>query len=363
MAEKKEIPDELSYSEQVPPIIDPSHWISTGSVALDAAIGRGYPKKRITHIYGPSQSRKTTLMLSMLSKAQSTGLRSSYYTSEPGSLLEEMAIYFGMDLGALRYKEIDTVEEFFDRGWKFSTRCTNDKVSGLIALDSMSGLSCNAELYAPVRQDFHFPPHTRKIAQGWRVFSKTMVKNGTTAIVIDHQKATGVPGGAATGFFASVQLRMEGLYPIRENNAEDGKEIGFASNIHITKCRTGLKRSLIFRFLYKTNPIIEHLDWWTFLTMNEIAVEAGSWYKIPKYVDKSFYKKDFSEVYEKHKNLWPTVLEEYYQRRYKEYCNLRGIDPKKHMDTYVKSLEAEANRPIAGEEVIMQAMVSSSSTE
>jgi len=350
----KELQDTPSYASQVPPIVDPRIWISTGSLALDAGLGRGIPKYRITQIYGPSQSRKTTLLLSIIAQAQkvlnSAGKplhRCIYYTSEVG-FLEEMAIYFGVDLESLRYKEVYTVEDFFNHARDFCRKSKEDGYHPVIFLDSMSGLTVQAEMFAQggVAKEFHYPPHPRKISQGWRVLSKTMMNCRATAVVVDHEKPTGVPGGAATGFFSQVRIQMVGVGPIRANPDDPlSKEIGFRSDVRVVKNRGTLNQTIPFRFYYRPNPIDPGRDMWTFLLTQEIAKQNGAWWNIKPYIQESFYEKDWAKIYQKYINIWPKIVGEFYKKRFKEYCELRKIDPVKYLDDFAKTELAKQSEP------------------
>lgn len=343
MAKKKELTDEKTYGAVVPPVNDPKLWISTGSMALDAAIGRGFPKYRITQIYGPSQSRKTTLLLSMLAEAMKDPVnRACYYSSEPGGFLEELAVMFGIDLNEMRFGEIDTIEDFFRRQSKFCRKAVEDKVEPVIGLDSMSGLSVEDEMKRGVGHQYHFPPHARKISQSWRIHSKTLRRRRGTVIVLDHEKPTGIPGGTATGFYASARLRMVGKGPIREDPENpNSREIGYLSMVEVVKNRTGSRIIVPFKIYYRPNPLSRESDCWQFLWINEIAEKSGAYYNLRPYIEKSFYLKDWNELYHNHADLWPQILEDFYTKRYAQYCELRGIDPQKHMEDYLSSLENE----------------------
>ena len=85
--------------------------ISTGSVSLDIATGvSGIPRGRITEIYGPESSGKTTLALHIVAEAQRTGGRAAFIDAEH-ALDPEYAANLGVDVGELLVAQPDTGEQ------------------------------------------------------------------------------------------------------------------------------------------------------------------------------------------------------------------------------------------------------------
>lgn len=343
MAGKKSIEDEPRYFAQTPPLTDPNNWIDTGSHTLNAALGVGIPIGRVTEIYGPSQSRKSTLGCFIFAGARKVkNLRPCWYSSEEG-LPEEVGGLVGMDFVGLRYKHVPTIEQLFNRAGRFCRKAAEDGVRPLWLIDSLSALSTNSEIYAKggVDKVFHFNPHARKIAQGWRTHFGTLVKHNGTALVISHEKPTGVPGGVATGFFSSVRImirprKLSDAGELGEIMNEDGVPIGFHADIHVVKNRFGPKISVPWRFYYDRDPPVDPMtDMWDFINTYGILNTAGSYRNLKPYDGKSFYAKDFKEYHaSKPQDFWDTIVREFYKARFDRIYKLRGITPEAHERMY-----------------------------
>lgn len=347
---KKPIEDEPQYLAQIPPYTDPSNWIDTGSLTLNAAIGVGFPAGKVIEIYGPSQSRKSTLMCFAFAGAQKhKDIRTCWYSSEEG-LPEEVGVMAGIDFRDFRYRHTPLIEDLYNRAGKFCRKAAEDGFRPVWGIDSMSALSTASETWAQggVGKDFHYNPHSRKIAQGWRTHFGTLVKTRGTAIVISHQKPTGVPGGAATGFFSAVRLM---IHPKKWDDDkrtpgeildENGEVIGYHANIHIVKNRFSKKCVVPWRFYYDYDePVKKVQDMWDFLTTQGIVQTRGSYKSIEPYYGKSFYAKDFAEFYDaRGQKFWDDLVAEFYRDRFAQIYKMRGISSDDHEEMYSRYLEA-----------------------
>jgi hypothetical protein len=100
-----------------------------------------------------------------------------------------------------------------------------------------------------------------------------------------------------------------------------------------------------FRFYYRPDPIDHVMDMWYFLDIQEIVQRKdGGWMNLSPYISKSFYMKDWPDIYEKYKDKWPEVVENFYTKRYAEYCKLAKIDPTKHLDQYLASIDQDTKQ-------------------
>jgi len=172
-----------------------------------------------------------------------------------------------------------------------------------------------------------------------------MVATKATIVVIDHENPTGVPGGASTGFIAQVRLRLVGHGDILSNWEDPSTKIGYRTDVHVIKNRGSLTQVIPFRFLYRPNPIDPASDMWNFLKNQEIATQSGAWWGLKPYLDKQFHEKDFQkELYQQNLSLWPKVISDFYKDRFKQYCELRKIDPFKYLEDFRKAEDTEKSK-------------------
>ncbi len=344
--EKKTLEDEESYVAQTPPMNNPKNWITTGSLALDFAIGMGIPKGHIVEIYGESQSRKSSLACLILGAAQARpDMRACWYSGEDG-LPEGVAILAGMNLRDLRYRHIPTVEDLFRRAGNFSRKAREDGVSPIWVIDSLSSLSCNARMYGRSDQKYTRPPEAMAISIGWQMGSHTLRKNGATALIISHKKGDSIPGGKATGFYSSVRLWTQlaknteeedklGYGPGEIRN-EDGDAIGVRLIVDVAKTRFGPLARVPINFYYDRGfPIDPVDDMVSFLRTQGIMKQNGAWFNLKPLVEKPFYLKNFRDVYEQQgKAFWDDIVQTHVTKRYAKLCENRGISPEEHEAMY-----------------------------
>ena len=116
--------------------------ISTGSVSLDIATGvSGIPRGRITEIYGPESSGKTTLALHIVAEAQRTGGRAAFIDAEH-ALDPEYAANLGVDVGELLVAQPDTGEQ----GLEICEMLVRSGAVDVVVVDSVAALVPKAEI-------------------------------------------------------------------------------------------------------------------------------------------------------------------------------------------------------------------------
>ena len=351
--EKKPLEDEESYVAQTPPMNNPKNWITTGSLALDFAIGMGIPKGHIIEIYGESQTRKSSLACLIIAAAQAReDMRACWYSGEDG-LPESVAILAGMNLVDLRYKPIPTVETLFQRAGNFSRKAREDGKSAIWVIDSLSALSCNARMFGRSDQKYTRPPEAMAINIGWQMGSHTLRKNGATALIISHKKGDSVPGGKATGFYSSVRLWTQlaknteeedslGYQPGEIRNLE-GEFIGVRMIVDVAKTRFGPLARVPINFYYDRGfPIDPVDDMLSFLRTQGIMQQNGAWFNLKPLIEKPFYLKNFREIYEEQgKQFWDDIVQTHVAKRYAKLCENRGISPEEHEAMYAEFKKKE----------------------
>jgi recombination protein RecA len=209
--------------------------IPTGSLALDAALGvGGIPRGRITEIYGPEASGKTTLALHVIAEAQKAGGIAAFVDAEHA--LDAMyASRLGVDVDALLVSQPDTGEQALD----IVEMLVRSGALDVIVVDSVAALVPKAELEGDMG-DAPMGIQARLMSQGLRKLTAVISKAQTSVIFINQlRQKIGVvfgnpevtTGGNALKFYSSVRLDVR-----RTNVLKRGEEmVGNRTRVRIVK--------------------------------------------------------------------------------------------------------------------------------
>ena len=184
--------------------------ISTGSISLDAAIGiGGIPRGRITEIYGPESSGKTTLALHVVAEAQKTGGYAAFIDAEH-AMDPEYAKKLGVKAEDLLVSQPDTGEQALE----IVEQLVRSGAIDVIIIDSVAALVPRAEIEGDMG-DSHMGLQARLMSQALRKLTGTISKSKTTVIFINQIRLKigvmfGNPetttGGNALIFYSSARL-------------------------------------------------------------------------------------------------------------------------------------------------------------
>ena len=209
--------------------------IPTGSLALDAALGvGGIPRGRVTEIYGPEASGKTTLALHIIAEAQKVGGIAAFIDAEH-ALDAVYAGRLGVDVNALLVSQPDTGEQALD----IVEVLVRSGALDVIVIDSVAALVPKAELEGDMG-DAPMGTQARLMSQGLRKLTAVISKAGTSVIFINQlRQKIGVTfgnpevttGGNALKFYASVRLDVR-----RTNVLKHGEDIvGNRTRVRVVK--------------------------------------------------------------------------------------------------------------------------------
>jgi recombination protein RecA len=193
--------------------------IPTGSLSLDLALGvGGLPRARITEIYGPESSGKTTLCLHTVAEAQKLGGTAAYIDMEH-ALDPVYASRLGVDINNLLISQPDTGEEALEI---LETLVRSGAVD-IVVIDSVAALVPRAEIEGDMG-DASMGMQARLMSQALRKLSGA-INQTKTAVVFTNQlrQKIGVmfgnpettPGGLALKFYASVRLDVRRIQTIK----------------------------------------------------------------------------------------------------------------------------------------------------
>ena len=209
--------------------------IPTGSIALDSALGiGGVPKGRITEIYGPESSGKTTVALHIIAECQKQGGTAAFIDAEH-ALDPVYAKAIGVDIDNLLVSQPDNGEQALE----IADALVRSGAVDIIVVDSVAALTPRAEIEGEMG-DSHVGLLARLMSQALRKLTGNISKTGTTMIFINQvREKIGVmygnpevtTGGRALKFYASV--RME----VRKGEAlkQGGDVIGNRTKVKVVK--------------------------------------------------------------------------------------------------------------------------------
>jgi recombination protein RecA len=193
--------------------------ISTGSVALDHALGvGGYPRGRIVEVYGPESSGKTTLALHAMREGQRGGGVAAFIDAEHAfDIVYAKAI--GVDHERLLLTQPDSGEQALD----IAEMLARSGAVDVIAIDSVAALTPKAEIDGEMG-DVHTGLQSRLMSQALRKLTAVVHKTGTLLIFLNQLRhRTGIvfgnpettTGGNALKFYASVRLDVRRVGPVK----------------------------------------------------------------------------------------------------------------------------------------------------
>lgn len=196
--------------------------ISTGSISLDSALGvGGVPRGRITEIYGPESSGKTTLALHCVAEAQKKEGLAAFVDAEH-ALDPIYAKKLGVDTTNLLVSQPDNGEQALE----IVETLVRSGALDIIVIDSVAALVPKAEIEGEMG-DSHMGLQARLMSQALRKLTGTVSKSNTAVIFINQvREKIGVmfgnpettTGGRALKFYTSIRMDIRRIATIKEAN-------------------------------------------------------------------------------------------------------------------------------------------------
>ncbi|MEO0092200.1 MAG: recombinase RecA [candidate division WOR-3 bacterium] len=200
--------------------------ISTGSIALDYALGiGGFPRGRVVEIFGPEASGKTTLALQVIAEAQKMGGNAVFIDAEH-ALDVNYAEALGVDLTNLFVAQPDSGEQALE----IAETLTRSGGLDVFVIDSVAALVPRAEIEGEMGDAF-IGVQARLMSQALRKLSSVISKSKTCAIFTNQiRQKVGVmfgnpettPGGLALKFYASLRLDIRRIGSIKKGDVVIG---------------------------------------------------------------------------------------------------------------------------------------------
>jgi len=252
--------------------------ISTGSLALDVALGiGGLPRGRVVEIYGPEASGKTTLTLQVISECQKKGGTAAFIDAEH-ALDPIYAEKIGVSIDDLLISQPDNGEQALE----ITDMLVRSGAVDVVVVDSVAALTPRAEIEGDMG-DSHMGLQARLMSQALRKLAGNIKRSNTMVIFINQIRMKigvmfGSPetttGGNALKFYASVRLDIRRIGAIKKGDEILGNE----TRVKVVKNKVAPPfKKAEFEILYDEgiSRLGEVIDMGV---ENDLVDKAGSWY-------------------------------------------------------------------------------------
>ena len=252
--------------------------ISTSSISLDAALGvGGVPRGRITEIYGPESSGKTTICLHIIAEAQKKGGLAAFIDTEH-ALDTGYAKKLGVDVENLLVSQ----PEYGEQALEIVETLVRSNALDIIVVDSVAALTPRAEIEGEMG-DSHMGLQARLMSQALRKLTSAVSKSNISLMFTNQLRDKigvmfGSPetttGGKALKFYASVRMDVRRIAQIKDGT----NVIGNRTKVKVVKNKVAPPfKEVEFDIIY--NEGISKLGDLVDTAVNmEIIKKAGAWF-------------------------------------------------------------------------------------
>jgi recombination protein RecA len=252
--------------------------ISTGSLALDVALGiGGLPRGRVIEIYGPESSGKTTLTLQVIAEAQKAGGTAAFIDAEH-ALDPAYAEKLGVNVDELLVSQPDTGEQALE----ITDMLVRSASIDVVVIDSVAALTPKAEIEGDMG-DSHMGLQARLMSQALRKLTGNIKRSNTMVIFINQIRMKigvmfGNPetttGGNALKFYSSVRMDIRRIGSIKKGDEILGNE----TRVKVVKNKMAPPfKKAEFQILYGTG-ISREAELIDLGVQHGFVEKSGAWY-------------------------------------------------------------------------------------
>jgi recombination protein RecA len=279
--------------------------IPTGALSLDYALGiGGIPRGRVTEIFGPESSGKTTLCLHVIAEAQKMGGLAAFIDAEH-ALDVNYAKKLGVDTANLLISQPD----FGEQALEITDTLVRSNALDVIVIDSVAALVPRSEIEGEMG-DATMAVQARLMSQALRKLTAAIAKSKTSVIFVNQLRSKigvmfGNPetttGGNALKFYASVRIDIRRITQIKEGE----NVVGNRTKVKIVKSKVAPPfKQVEFDILYnegisKTGDLID-------LGVDQgIVKKSGAWFSYgeDRYQGREGFKQKLMETEDLRKSL------------------------------------------------------------
>ena len=256
----------------------PVETITTGSIAIDHALGAGgFPRGRVIEVFGPESSGKTTLALHVIAEAQKAGGAAAFIDAEH-ALDPTYAARLGVDTENLIVSQPDYGEQALE----IAQALVNSQALDVIVVDSVAALTPKAEIEGEMG-DSHMGLQARMMSQALRKLTASVSKANTCLIFINQlREKIGVmfgnpettTGGRALKFYASVRTEVRRMTAIKDGETV----IGNRTKIKIVKNKIAAPFREAEVDIFYGKGISRESDILDLGAQQAVIEKSGSWY-------------------------------------------------------------------------------------
>lgn len=256
----------------------PVEVISTGSIAIDTALGAGgFPRGRVIEVFGPESSGKTTLALHVIAETQKAGGNAAFIDAEH-ALDPTYAANLGVDIENLIVSQPDYGEQALE----IAQALVNSQAVDVIVIDSVAALTPKAEIEGEMG-DSHMGLHARMMSQALRKLTASVSRANTCLVFINQlREKIGVvfgnpettTGGRALKFYASVRAEVRRMTAIKDGDLV----IGNRTKVKIVKNKVAAPFREAEVDIFYGKGISRESDILDLGAQHAVIEKSGSWY-------------------------------------------------------------------------------------
>jgi recombination protein RecA len=253
--------------------------ISTGCISLDSILGiGGVPRGRVTEIFGPESTGKTTVALHICSEAQKRGGSAAFIDAEH-ALDPDYAKRIGVNVNDLLISQPDSGEQAL----QIVEALVRSGEIDVIVIDSVAALTPKAEIAGEIGE-FQIGLQARLMSAALRKLASIVAKTKTVVIFLNQTRMKiGVmfgnpettPGGLALKFYSSVRINLKRRAQIKQGDSIIGSRI----KAKIVKNKVAAPFKLAEFDIYYNEGISQIADLLNIGLKDEIIKKSGSWFQ------------------------------------------------------------------------------------